>query len=229
MMDIDKSSFPSNKALDTSLRMIGHKVNNEINGTPTILWTGNGYHIIQPIDATVLENIIELKIYEKPSEQFLRFAEWYLTDGKADGNHYNTLSFGNCLLRLPGSHNSKLIKGNNNTTDKSTQVKVIQEWDGYRPHIKLLLGTFHAYLVDQKIKGLNKNVQYSMSRWCSGTTNKIPWIESLIQTPISDSRKYCVWRILVPYLINVRKLSDEEAFSAILEWLERCNLIRTFV
>jgi len=37
----------------------------------------------------------------------------------------------------------------------------------------------------------------------SSTT--IWWIEKLIQTPIDDYRKFAVWRILVPYLIDIRK------------------------
>lgn len=41
-----------------------------------------------------------------------------------------------------------------------------------------------------------------------------------------DGRRYCVWRILAPYLVNVRKLSDEESYSVIISWLERCNMLK---
>jgi hypothetical protein len=39
-----------------------------------------------------------------------------------------------------------------------------------------------------------------------GNTNScIPvWIETLLQIPLPKFRKYCVWRILAPYLINVK-------------------------
>jgi hypothetical protein len=33
--------------------------------------------------------------------------------------------------------------------------------------------------------------------------------------PIEDYTKYVMWPILAPYLINIRKLSDEKAFSII--------------
>ena len=35
-----------------------------------------------------------------------------------------------------------------------------------------------------------------------------------------------VWRILSPYLINIRKCSPEEAFDAIKNWLDRCSSLR---
>jgi hypothetical protein len=43
------------------------------------------------------------------------------------------------------------------------------------------------------------------------TSHSIRWIDSLLETPIEDHRKYAVWRILAPYLIDVRKLFYEEA------------------
>ena len=60
------------------------------------------------------------------------------------------------------------------------------------------------------------------------TTNstKIWWIEKLLQTPIDDYRKFVVWRILAPYLINIRKCSDDEAFNTIKDWLDRCSSLR---
>jgi hypothetical protein len=41
--------------------------------------------------------------------------------------------------------------------------------------------------------------------------------------PISDHRKYCIWRILGPYLINVKHLSVEESYNIIEKWLCKCN------
>ena len=36
-------------------------------------------------------------------------------------------------------------------------------------------------------------------------STKISWIKKLLQTPIDDYRKFAVWCILPPYLINFRK------------------------
>ena len=55
----------------------------------------------------------------------------------------------------------------------------------------------------------------------------IPWIEKLLQTPLDDYRKFVVWRILSPYLINIRKYSVEEASNLIKNWLDKCNQLKS--
>ena len=50
--------------------------------------------------------------------------------------------------------------------------------------------------------------------------------ERLLQIPIEDYRKTCMWRILCPYLINIRKISKEEATIIIKDWLEKCDKVR---
>lgn len=42
-------------------------------------------------------------------------------------------------------------------------------------------------------------------------------------TPIEDYRKCWVWRVLAPYLVNIRRLSDEETRIRMLNWLEKCG------
>jgi hypothetical protein len=59
--------------------------------------------------------------------------------------------------------------------------------------------------------------------------DRIRWIETLLQIPIPDNRKYALWRIVAPYLINVRKLSHEDALSIIKEWLDKCEKLRPLV
>jgi len=51
----------------------------------------------------------------------------------------------------------------------------------------------------------------------------------LLQIPISDHRKYALWRIVSPYLINIRKLSHEDALSIIREWLHKCDKLKPLV
>jgi hypothetical protein len=57
----------------------------------------------------------------------------------------------------------------------------------------------------------------------NNSNNKVSWIELLLQTPISNYRKYCIWRIFAPYLLNSRHLSYDESFNIIREWLDKCN------
>jgi hypothetical protein len=47
--------------------------------------------------------------------------------------------------------------------------------------------------------------------------NTIKWIEKgILEHTLSDHRKYIIWRILSPYLLNVKKLPKEEAYSGLL-------------
>src|SRR5215831_8027065 len=56
---------------------------------------------------------------------------------------------------------------------------------------------------------------------------KFRWIEKLLKTPLDvEGRYYCTWRILAPYLINVKGLSKSDAFDIISSWLDQCNSLR---
>jgi hypothetical protein len=104
MIDLDQSIFKSRQSLDRVKSKTLKKIQ-EIFGIefqPTVIWSGNGYHIYIPIESRyILEDRSEFSKYEEPSKQFLRFAEWYLSDGKADSNHYKNVSFGNCIVKNP--------------------------------------------------------------------------------------------------------------------------------
>lgn len=214
--DLDASSFENSmllrKSLDDTLRTIRLK----INGSPTVLWTGNGYHVYQPIDAVILEELSQFEQFENPSSKFLRFVERYLTNEKSDAAH--NPSFKSCMLRIPGSTNSKCELRNNT-------VEIIQKWDGYRPPISLLFESFHAYLIDQKYNELKlqKRLQKRYGFNAGEPNNSVHWIEILLETPIDDYRKNTVGLILAPYLINIRGLPYDAAYEKIKDWLEKCN------
>jgi len=214
--DLDASSFENSmllrKSLDDTLRTIRLK----INGSPTVLWTGNGYHVYQPIDAVILEELSQFEQIENPSSKFLRFVERYLTNEKSDPAH--NPSFKSCMLRIPGSTNSKCELGNNT-------VEINQKWDGYRPPISLLFESFHTYLIDQKYNELKlqKRLQKRYGFNAEEPNNSVYWIEILLETPIDDYRKNTVGLILAPYLINIRGLPYDAAYEKIKDWLEKCN------
>ena len=60
----------------------------------------------------------------------------------------------------------------------------------------------------------------------TNTTKTIHWIEKLLQTPIADFRKNSISLILAPYLVNIKKLSYQESFDTLIEWLKKCDAIR---
>lgn len=95
------------------------------------MWTGNGCHVLVPIEPlqSTLEDMIEFAKFEEPSKKVLRFLEKYLSQKKTDSVHNMTLSFGNCMLRVPDSYNSK------HNNDKN-QVLIVRKWNNQRLSIK---------------------------------------------------------------------------------------------
>jgi hypothetical protein len=154
---------------------------------------------------------------------FIQFAEEHFTDYAADRLHNPTVK--SCLVRIPASLNSKCVA----KEQQDAEVKIIQKWDGVRPSIQLLLRDFRRWLIQKKIddmKELKKQEKFQMtvSNKSQERTNTIKWIEKgILEHPLSDHRKYIIWRILSPYLLNVKKLPKEEAYSIMKEWLDKCN------
>src|SRR4249920_2603093 len=119
------------------------------------------------------------------------FAEEFLTNKKGDPQHNPTVN--SCLVRVPGTINSKC----------GQVVKIIQRWDGQRPAIKYLLRGFRRWLIDKKLEQLRLSKNGRKARAPTINSTKIWWIEKLLQTPVDDYRKFAVWRILAPYVINI--------------------------
>jgi hypothetical protein len=87
------------------------------------------------------------------------------------------------------------------------------------------LGSFHAWLADQRLKE-SRTRKGTFGGSYSDGKNTILWIEHLLNIPIPDYRKLAIWRILVPYLLNIRGLSPDKAQGIVREWLVGCNKIR---
>jgi hypothetical protein len=143
------------------------------------------------------------------------------------------VSFKNCLLRIPGSYNSKNM----------SQVSIVQKWNGtLKVPLHLLYSKFLAYLIDQDskvVKHHNNNKTHTIlpenfksaylerqNSWLLRKKQSIDWIEQLLQTPLLEYRKYCIWRILAPYFINVKHLSFDDSYDKMYQWLNRCNELK---
>jgi Primase X len=206
------------------------KIKETIGGNPTVLWTGNGYHVYQPVSGFILE---EYEIFYKFTKyidkdltsMFIQFAEEYFTDYTADRLHNPTVK--SCLVRIPGSLNSKCI-----SKGEDAEVKTIQKWDGIRPPVQPMLTPFKIWLTQKRIDDIEelkkqekKHAKFQMMVSKSQErTNVIKWIEKgILEQPLPDHRKYIIWRILSPYLLNVKKLTKEEAYSVMKEWLDKCD------
>lgn len=219
-IDLDLQDFQTQEILDKTLTNTISNIKKHLDSQakPTIVHSGAGYHIIQPIDCPVaLEQLKEFNEFERPSEQFLRFIEDYLSDGKADKGNYP--SFRSCLLRIPESINSKHYR----------RVKILQSWNGIRPRItKNLLTEFRCYLIQKKIDNF-----YKFRNKMSQIRDNIPvhleyynWIEKLLENGIEDCRKITIDLILAPYLINIKQSSFNISYDVIKDWLDKCNDIK---
>lgn len=166
----------------------------------------------------------------------MQYTEKLVTDNKGDSCHCHTVSFNNCMIRIPGSYNSKYIqfddKCNVLNIPPESEVRIVERWDGYRPNIRWLLKDYWIYLIQQRNNEALKTMQDEQKRLRFETkypdnrtsrTQRIDWIESLYTKSLNDFRKYCTWRIFTPYFMNVRILSRTDVFNLIMNWLDRCS------
>lgn len=143
-IDQDLGRFNSKLALDLVLNKTLQNIKDKLGGgKPTVIWSGHGYHIYLPVKGLLLELEGVFKdLSNEPSRKFIQFAEEFLSDGKADPEHWKHVSFKNCMIRIPGSINSK----------NGQEVKLIQQWDNKRVEINYLLRDFRRYLIGEKFK-----------------------------------------------------------------------------
>ena len=225
-IDLDLSlcstcKYPIRK-LDYILNQTLKRIKEEIGGHPSVLWTGGGYHIYQPIKVvTMQQEKIPLEYFKDFEEftpnvrvdlttDFIRFASKYLTNGKGDPKHNPSIH--SCLTRIPDSINSKY----------NEKVKIIQEWNDIEANANLIIPSFLDNLtkINREFESSPKKEFLTRFPECSTT---IAWIEKLLQTPIKDHRYFCLWHILIPYLVNIKKLPRDEVIFIIVEWLDKCN------
>lgn len=181
MIDLDLKDFKASKEkLDKLLKKTLDKLSSKFNrdARPTVLWTGNGYHIYQPLEGIVFEkektfyDFLPYVDHKDLTTEFLRFAEKYFTDGKADLNHRPSIK--SCLLRVPGTLNSK----------NNEEVRIIQKWDRKLPAIQWITSDFRIHLIQKRIRkiknGDNKIIRKNSSFTLlnkSSTQKEINWIE----------------------------------------------------
>jgi hypothetical protein len=235
MADLDRKDpiFKTDKSFNECLENTLQNFNNKLHGAkPSVLWSGGGYHLLQPLDADiVLEMESIFTKFNEPSKNLIRYIEREMTNNKADSAHNGSVAFGNCMVRIPGSFNTKYIRFNK----AQSEVKIVQRWNGYKPDIKWVLRDYWIYLTQEKNNEIlatsHRDQRRLRSQWKRGIdpnqqkkqANKTEWIESLYNKSLDDCRYYCIWRIFVPYFINIRMLSQSETFNLIKNWLDRCS------
>ena len=165
-------------ALTTTLKNIKKKLNG---AHPTVLWSGRGIHVIQPIDCPVnLDGVKEFAdLTSYPNNKFLQFAEGYLSNGKCDRGNYPAIR--SCMLRVPYTRNLKCKEAG-----IDAEVKIIQKWDGYRPDYTLLRGSFYAYLVGER--------ERERSRYQDALRTML---HVLTTVPLAGLKSYCEHQLMI--------------------------------
>jgi hypothetical protein len=158
-IDLDSGGFKTHEELDKVLTKTLKNINDKLNrAVPSVLWSGNGYHIYLPVKAPLLElENIFIELSNEPSRKFIQFAEQFLSDNKSDSEHWKHVSFKNCMLRIPGSINSK----------NGQEVKLIQQWNNKRVEINYLLRDYRRYLIGEKFKpkAIRKSFIVYSTKW----------------------------------------------------------------
>jgi hypothetical protein len=164
-IDLDRGRFNDNidllnQALFRTLRDVNEKFHGKFR--PTLIWSGNGYHIYLPVQLSgpswcLAHTDVFYELSPDPDRRFMQWTEQYLSDGKADPAHSKTVSVKNCMLRIPGSINSK----------NGDQVRIFQKWDGQRPYINWILKDFQRYLIQKKIREPKEEEQREINYYFS--------------------------------------------------------------
>jgi len=193
---------------------IVNRIISKLNIAPTILWTGNGYHVYVPLEPKPYRPYLKQLTtgdMTLSADDFLRWSERYLANFRSDSAHNPSMK--SALLRVPYSYNSKALE-----QGKDPEVKLLQRWNLRRARPELLLGDFLIHLrAKQTDYGSADNRNYQ------GRPSNINWIDKLLQYPISDGRNILVWTVLAPYFVNIKKVDDEAAKQAILRYFDNCN------
>jgi hypothetical protein len=242
LIDLDRAPFQSDEELETALKETLANIKENITGVagedPTIVWSGNGYHVHIPLDGwtSPLEDMPEFynfRHYPDLANRFLRFAERRLSNYKADQHHNPSIK--SCLFRVPGTINTKA-----KAAGKDPYVRVVQGHYPMLVHIdpfsslptnKFLnefLSSLIQEVIDTKVRGLERrsvNRLYNIENR-NMSEKGIAWIDKLLQTGVDDNRKNLLYWVLAPYLATIRGIDFDKAYHILESWLERCDDVR---
>ena len=145
----------------------------------------------------------------------LKYTSITLSNNKKDPAHNPT--FKSSLLRIPNTFNSK----------NQAEIKIIQEFDNNNiPSInKDLLRRFRLWLVDNEIRNKQEKSEKEDNPIFkyNDTTRNYLWIEELLERPIPRFRRDCLYKIIIPYLVNIKKLDHDKCVDMLNNWLDKCN------
>ena len=189
-----------------------------IKSRPTVLDTGNGYAILQPIQMKSWNGVSQgTKDSKELTRLFLPWVERYLTNSKCDMANHPSLR--NTMIRVPGSYNTKLL--DRDLDLEQSRVKVVYGWNKKRVEIDNIRLEFIKYV--KKIISQERRIIHSSTKV---NPKKFQWIEQLFNYKLQDGRN----RILYDtsrYLINLQEFSIEDAAEKICSWLNSKHYLKS--
>jgi len=192
-------------------------------GTPTVLWSGHGYHIYMPLRVTTKDILVNREL----AIQYMRFMERKVSGQQCDKGHYP--SFNSCMLRIPGSYNHGCI-----LEGVDSEVKLLQKWDGFRiSPSQRMLDEFIAAQNRLKLKQLHREreeielIKKYGSKEAANAALKDPLTEFLIfhSSGIADGRKNILYYIIARYLVKVKGVDRATAEGIMADWCRRCQAL----
>lgn len=204
---------------------------------PTVLWTGNGYHIYLPVMPAPLnqnESIYKDKFpnlfseYGKynglsVAEAFLKFVQLFFTSNQIRTE--KNITFNSYFVPIPNTLNANYLSRGLRYED--SVINIIAEWNGYRPPLKVLAKDFDKWVDQEEVNQKRKNRRKALLK---DSINVVPishtnidWIEKVLKMPLKDHRQYCLFRIFVPYLLNIKQLPESAVYRILLNWINLCN------
>ena len=115
-----------------------------------------------------------------------------------------------------------------------SRVRIEQLSNGYKPNIRYLWESLIQLRNDEisdRLLDEQRRIRFEIRHPCNVSptphyqSNRIDWIERLIEKPLDHFRKYCITFIFVPYFINIRRLADLDTLDRIKVWLEKCKSV----
>ena len=154
----------------------------------------------------------------------------------AENNLKINIKNGKLWPQAPNSLSRKINEIKANLREIGIVVEKVSEVS-----LQFLYSKFLAYLIDQGSKVIKHDniktrsilLENAKSAYVIRKNSRllrkksIDWIDRLLQRPLPEHRKYCIWRILAPYFINVKRLSFDDSYDKIYQWLENCNELKT--
>jgi hypothetical protein len=241
MIDIDRKSFPSEKAFQRALRATMCRIRKTFlldkDARPyTIMDTVGGAHFLIPLECDPAE-FDAPTIHRKDTllsglnyNEFIRFCAWYLSNGHVDKGFYPSIN--STMVRIPGGINSKYKRN-------KAIVQYITKWDGKtKGHILCLLGEFYRY-VQQRERQQQYHWKVSPARVEQRSDNGIGYAElgsqrywyvrELLSMGIGDFRKRAISLLLAPWCITIKKMDHDTAERVLLDWTDKCQVVKRLI